>query len=110
VPLIDLLALLINHRASAVRIARDICGELLAEDCASEAALYLLERRQYLRRMPTPGYFHVAVRHSAMRVMRSSWHRTVVPMDPGGLIAIEEEMAAGLPLDTRVRLPESVEA
>jgi Sigma-70 region 2 len=106
VPLIELLALFINHRALAVRIARSIVGDALAEDCASEVSLYLLERRVYLRRSPSPAYFYTAVRHSALRVLRSSWHRTVVAMDPDDLLAAEQAMVAGKTSDHTVRLPE----
>lgn len=111
VELHELLAMLIRERPAAIRIARSICGGLLAEDCASEVALYLLEKRRYLRRVPTPAYFHRGVVYTALRVQRSAWHRHVVAMDPGDILIAEEVKEGqrrGHPVETAVRLPESV--
>jgi hypothetical protein len=107
VSLLELLALFINHRGAAIRLARSIVGDALAEDCVSEVALYLLERRVYLRRAPSPAYFYVAVKHSALRVLRSAWYRHVVPMDPQDLIAAEKVMVAGTTSKHLVGLPEA---
>jgi len=108
VPLVELLALLITHRPAAIRLARSIVGDADAEDCVSEVGLYLLEKREYLRSVPGPSLFYTAVRHAALRLRRSSWHRRVVKMDPRDLVIAEQAMVAGRSSEHRVRLPESV--
>jgi hypothetical protein len=55
----------------------------------------------------------VAVKHTALRVLRSAWHRYTVAMDPQDLVGAEsamERQRRGQPSAALVRLPESVDA
>jgi len=108
----DIVALYVEVRSKAVATARRICGDLAAEDVVHDAAVYLLVQREYLRFVPGEAYFMKAVRHGALRQLRSAWHRYTVAMDPVDLVLAEQAMYAngnGHPnAHAPVRLPEPV--
>lgn len=86
----DIATLYITVRRRAVATARRICGDLSAEDVVSDAVVYLLERRDYLRDVPGQAYFMRAVKHAALRQLRSAWHRYTAAMDPADLVVVEQ--------------------
>jgi hypothetical protein len=107
----DIMDLYLGVRSKAVATARRICGALFAEDVVHDAALYLLVQRDYLRFVPGESYFMRAVKHGALRQLRSAWHRYTVLMDPEDLVIAEQmtfQGRNGHRTDTRVRLPEPV--
>ena len=105
----DIIALYLEHREHAVRIARRIVGAD-AEDVVHDVTLYLLEKRDYLRDAPGRGYFLTAVKHTALRRLLYAWARLVVAVDPETLVIIEQmtHLSRGRPTETKVRLPEPV--
>jgi hypothetical protein len=108
----EILAVYLAHRDVAIRRAGRICGPAAAEDVVQEATVYLLEKRDYLRRFDA-GYFHQAVKNAARRQRLYAWARLVVGMDPGDLVLAEQAMYPGRARSAetssvRVRLPETV--
>lgn len=102
-----IVALYLEHRAHAVRLAWGIVGAE-AEDVVHDVALYLLEKREYLKDAPGEAYFLTAVKHTALRRLRYAWRRCTVLLDPGDLVIVEQMIARGVPTQDLVRLPEPV--
>jgi Sigma-70 region 2 len=77
----DIVALYLEHRAHAIRIARRIVGAE-AEDVVQDVALYLVEKRDYLRDPPGEAYFLTAVKNSAPAVRLEPVRRGAGPRGP----------------------------
>src|SRR5439155_16839520 len=102
----DIIALYLEHREHAVRIARRIVGAD-TEDVVHDVTLYLLEKRDYLRDAPGRGYFLRAVKNTAVRRLLYAWSRYVVAMDPETLVIVEQmtHPSRSRSTDNMVRLP-----
>jgi len=103
----DILALYLEHRTYAVRIAHQIVGAD-GEDVVQDVTMYLLEKRDYLTALPGKAYFLTAVRNGALRLLIYAWHRYVIAMDPEDLLIAEQMIARGETSQNTVRLPEPV--
>jgi hypothetical protein len=88
----DIVALYLEHRAYAIRLAHGIVGAE-AEDIVHDVVTYMLEKREYLTAVPSRSYFLRAVKHGALRRLRYAWHRYTVFMDPDDLLIAEQMMA-----------------
>ena len=84
-------ALYLAHREKAIRIAWSICQHD-AEDVVQDVALYLLEKKDYLTKVPGPAYFYTAVSRTAKRRHLYAWTKYVVAMDPETLVLAEQAM------------------
>jgi hypothetical protein len=109
----DLIRCFVEMRAPAVRLARTIVGDGWAEDIAQETFLYLVDRRDELKRVPTLGYVLKATRHGAYAFRRALVRKMAVSYDPAELADLAELMYAlehGRTRTDEVRLPRCTRA
>jgi DNA-directed RNA polymerase specialized sigma24 family protein len=91
---VDIITVFVQFRARAVRVARGIAGDLFAEDVVQDVFLYLIERRDELKQVPTIGYVLKAVRHAAYGRLRLASYQRTVMVDAVDLLHIEALMYA----------------
>jgi hypothetical protein len=86
----EILALYVEYRPRAIQVARRVLGRSSdAEDCVHDAVTWFLARRDFLRSVPGPRLFLMAVKHEAFRRQRSGWAKFIIPVDPEMLLTIE---------------------
>jgi hypothetical protein len=105
----DILQLYLTCRHRALQIARPIVGRAAAQDIVQDVAVYLIEKRDYLRWVPGPPYFYAAVKHTALRSLNYSWAIHTVFVDPQTLVIIEQSIASR-PSEPLVRFPGDAES
>ncbi len=107
----DLVRCFVEMRGPAVRLARGIVGDAWAEDIVQETFVYLLDRRDELKAVPTLGYVLTATRHVAFAWKRRVVHAMAVSVATASLPEFEALMYAlehGRARTPAVTLPESV--
>jgi hypothetical protein len=107
----DIIRCFVEMRAPAVRVARRIVGDGWAEDVVQDVFLYVIDRRDELKMVPTLGYIATATRHVAYAWKRRAIHQASVSVDPAQLVDLEALMYAlehGRARTPEVTFPEPV--
>jgi DNA-directed RNA polymerase specialized sigma24 family protein len=85
----DLVQLFVASRAAAVRLARSLVGDLLAEDAVQSVFVYFVARRPMLREIPSEPYLLVATRNQCLDWLRRAHVRRTLATCGKGLQDLE---------------------